>query len=93
MTDRFTPLPVDAGCINIFITAASPNRASLGATNGIAQVVVSVMRAIGPAAVSSLFSITIKHHLLDGMLVYVVLGAVVLVSVLISSILPRKMWR
>ncbi|KII89811.1 hypothetical protein PLICRDRAFT_39985 [Plicaturopsis crispa FD-325 SS-3] len=80
-------------CINIFITAASPNRASLGATNGIAQVVVSVMRAIGPAAVSSLFSITIKHHLLDGMLVYVVLGAVVLVSVLISSILPRKMWR
>ncbi|KAG6370820.1 major facilitator superfamily domain-containing protein [Boletus reticuloceps] len=63
-------------CIFIYIVAATPNRASLGATNGIAQLLVSVMRTIGPASSSSIFSISIKtpEHACA------------------SLLLPRKVW-
>ncbi|KAG1876636.1 MFS multidrug-resistance DHA1 sub-family [Suillus subalutaceus] len=57
----------------MYIAAASPNRASVGATNGFAQVVVSVMRAIGPAAANSAFSISIERQYLGGNLVYCVM--------------------
>ena len=84
-------IEVYIACIFIYITAASPNRASLGATNGIAQLLVSIMRTIGPASATSMFSISIKtpehawfvyHYLLS--LVCVCIGA--------SLLLPRKLW-
>ncbi|KAH9989032.1 major facilitator superfamily domain-containing protein [Russula vinacea] len=61
------------GCIFIYISAASPNRASLGATNGIGQLLVSIMRAIGPAAATSLFSLSLAEGYVGGGLVYIVL--------------------
>ncbi|KAG6906444.1 hypothetical protein DXG01_013927 [Tephrocybe rancida] len=67
--------------IFIFIAAASPNRASLGATNGLSQMTVSMMRAIGPAAANSLFSLSIEKDLMSGYLVYYVLTAVVGVAI------------
>ncbi|KAH9928662.1 MFS general substrate transporter [Fomitopsis serialis] len=56
------------GSVFIFITASSPNKASLGSVNGLSQMSVSVMRAIGPAMANSLFSLSIdeSHHLLGG---------------------------
>ncbi|KAG1887835.1 major facilitator superfamily domain-containing protein [Suillus subluteus] len=57
----------------IYIAAASPNRASVGATNGFAQVIVSVLRAVGPAAANSAFSISIERQYLGGNLVYCVM--------------------
>ncbi|KAF8896546.1 major facilitator superfamily multidrug-resistance, DHA1 sub-family [Infundibulicybe gibba] len=77
------------GAIFIFISAASPNRASLGATNGLSQMSVSIMRAIGPAAANSMFSLSIEKNYLGGYLVYYVLVAVVGVSVFVASKLPR----
>ncbi|EKM57753.1 uncharacterized protein PHACADRAFT_158787 [Phanerochaete carnosa HHB-10118-sp] len=60
------------GCVFIYITASSPNRASLGTVNGMAQFSVSVVRAIGPAAANSLFSLSIdpNRHYLNGHLVW-----------------------
>ncbi|KAE9402492.1 member of major facilitator superfamily multidrug-resistance, DHA1 sub-family [Gymnopus androsaceus JB14] len=66
------------GAIFIYITAASPNRASLGATNGLSQMMVSVCRAIGPAASNSLFSLSLRHQYLAGL------------SLLTASMLPKK---
>ncbi|PPQ81483.1 hypothetical protein CVT24_000729 [Panaeolus cyanescens] len=80
------------GAIFIFIAAASPNRASLGATNGLSQMTVSVMRAIGPAMANSLFSLSIEHKYLGGYLVYYSLLAVVGASLVLASFLPRKLW-
>ncbi|KAJ2924858.1 hypothetical protein H1R20_g12247, partial [Candolleomyces eurysporus] len=85
------------GSIFIFITAASPNRASLGATNGLCQVrahwmTVSVMRAIGPAAANSLFSVSIEKGLLGGWLVYYVLLATTFVTLFVGTFLPQKLW-
>ncbi|EIN04032.1 member of major facilitator multidrug-resistance DHA1 sub-family [Punctularia strigosozonata HHB-11173 SS5] len=82
------------GCIFIFISGSAPNRASLGATNGLCQMTVSIMRAIGPAAANSLFSLSIdaEHHYLDGKLVYVVMEVLVCVAVVIGCLLPHRVW-
>jgi MFS family permease len=76
------------GAIFIFISAASPNRASLGATNGLSQLSVSIMRTIGPASVNSLFSLSIAKGYLGGHLVYYVLVAITGVALALSTMLP-----
>jgi len=76
------------GAIFIFISAASPNRASLGATNGLSQLSVSIMRTIGPASVNSLFSLSIEKGYLGGHLVYYVLVAITGVALALGSMLP-----
>ncbi|KAG6853476.1 hypothetical protein C0991_004092 [Blastosporella zonata] len=85
-------LSLSYGAIFIFIAAASPNRASLGATNGLSQMTVSMMRAIGPAAANSLFSLSIEKDYMNGYLVYYILTAVVGVAMYFASLLPRKLW-
>ncbi|KAI0059266.1 MFS general substrate transporter [Artomyces pyxidatus] len=80
------------GCIFIYIAASSPNKASLGATNGLAQLMVSVMRALGPAAANSLFSLSIQHNLLGGRLVYIVLLVMTIGSIGVGAMLPRQVW-
>ncbi|KAF5359319.1 hypothetical protein D9756_003039 [Leucocoprinus leucothites] len=81
------------GAIFIFIQAASPNKASLGATNGLCQVAVSVMRAIGPAATNSMFSLSIANNYMGGYLVYYLLVLIVGVAIFVASILPSSMHR
>ncbi|KAG1734810.1 major facilitator superfamily domain-containing protein [Suillus lakei] len=76
----------------MYISAASPNRASVGATNGFAQVIVSVMRAIGPAAANSAFSISIEKQYLGGNLVYCVMAGMVCMAIGVGVLLPRTMW-
>jgi len=78
-------------CIFIYIAAASPNTASLGATNGIAQLLVSIMRAIGPATATSMFSISITTPE-RAWFVYYYLTSLVLVGMVASLLLPRKVW-
>ncbi|KAL0577973.1 hypothetical protein V5O48_004009 [Marasmius crinis-equi] len=78
------------GAIFMYIQAASPNRASLGATNGIAQLSVSLCRAIGPAAANSLFSLSMKNGYLGGYLVYYILLGIAGMALMAASLLPRK---
>ena len=75
----------------IYIAGASPNRASIGATNGIAQLLVSIMRSIGPASATSMFSISIKTpgH---AWFVYYYLLSLVCIGLGASLLLPRKVW-
>ncbi len=76
----------------IFITASSPNKASLGSVNGIAQMLVSIMRAVGPAAANSLFSLSIDqdHHYMGGYFVYVALSALVCAALWVATFLPDR---
>ena len=88
-------LPVDlglAGCIYMYVSAASPNRASLGATNGIAQFLVSITRMIGPAASTSLFSLSMAEGYMGSCLVYVVLLIASLATIAFGTTLPRQVW-
>lgn len=74
------------------MAAAAPSRAVLGATNGLAQVTVSVMRAIGPACAGALYSLSVERGWLGGLFVYVVLSGVVLGAVGVGSLLPSAVW-
>ncbi|KAJ3998915.1 member of major facilitator superfamily multidrug-resistance, DHA1 sub-family [Lentinula boryana] len=78
------------GAIFIYITAASPNRASIGATNGLSQMSVSICRAIGPAASNSLFSLSMRYHYMGGFLVYYVLLGISALALVTASMLPRQ---
>ena len=85
--------PCLTGCIFIYISASSPNRASLGATNGIAQLLVSIMRAIGPAAATSLFSLSQAGGYLGGGMVYLVLLMISMAAVIFGTTLPPQVWQ
>ena len=83
------------GAIYIFIAAAAPNEASLGATNGLAQVSGSIVRAVGPALTSSMYSLSIgkDHHYMGGLLVYYVILVLSLGAIWMASLLPKRPWR
>lgn len=51
---------------------------------------VSVMRAIGPAAANSLFSLSMEKHYLGGALVYYLLMGVVGAAIVVATMLPRQ---
>ena len=78
----------------MYITASSPNKASLGTVNGFCQVGVSIMRTIGPATANSLFSLSIdkQHHYLGGNLVYIVLSCFSVLSLVVADQLPARVW-
>jgi len=76
----------------IFITSAAPSKRSLGATNGLAQAVVSVQRTMGPAAADWLFAFSITNNVLGGNFVYVVLLVLVCVGLCTGTWLPRHRW-
>ena len=66
----------------------------MGATNGLAQLLVSFVRAVGPALASSMFSLSIDQdrHYMGGGLVYYVTVALSLGAVWVGSLLPRHPW-
>ena len=84
-----------SAAVFIFIAAAAPNKASLGATNGFAQLSVSIVRAIGPALASSIYSLSIDetHHYMNGGLVYCVTVALSLGAIWMGLLLPKNPWK
>ncbi|PFH51079.1 hypothetical protein AMATHDRAFT_59768 [Amanita thiersii Skay4041] len=79
-------------CVYLYITAAAPNKRSLGTTNGVGQISASVARAIGPALSASLFSWSIEKNLLGGYAVYVFLFMCSCFAVLLAMRLPARPW-
>ena len=77
----------------MFVSSAAPNQRSLGATNGLAQTVVSIQRMIGPAAAASLFAFSLDHNILGGNLAYAVLLALTCVGLGVAMQLPKQMWK
>ena len=53
---------------------------------------VSIMRAIGPAAANSLFSLSVEKGYLGGYFVYYVLIVVTGAAVVFGLMLPRQLW-
>ena len=89
---RFLPVPA---AVSVFIAAAAPNKVTLGATNGLAQLSGAAVRAVGPALVSSIYSLSIDedHHYMDGALVYYVTVAIGFGAIWVGSLLPRHPWK
>ena len=72
--------------------SSAPDKRSLGATNGLAQTTASVVRAIGPAMATSLFSFSVEHQLLGGYAVYAILFVMACFGVLLALRLPDEVW-
>ncbi|KAJ6577996.1 major facilitator superfamily domain-containing protein [Mycena capillaripes] len=79
-------------CAFIYVRSAAPSKHSLGATNGIAQTCISIVRAIGPVASTSLFSFSLQKNLLGGSLVYLVMICISALALLGTRFLPTKLW-
>ncbi|KAJ6518192.1 major facilitator superfamily domain-containing protein [Mycena vitilis] len=79
------------GCTQLFIVDSAPTRNSLGGVNGLAQMVASVLRSIAPSVASSLFSLSVSHHLLGGNFVFLILFAIALCGLRASLLLPKKL--
>lgn len=77
----------------MFITAASPNPHSLGATNGLSQTVASIVRTIGPTLSTSLFAISIERNLMGGNAVYLLMIGFSLSSIWLARCLPEDVSR
>ncbi|TFK27806.1 MFS general substrate transporter [Coprinopsis marcescibilis] len=80
------------GCIFMFVTASSPNKQSLGATNGLSQMSVSFARAVGPWLATSMFSFSVEKNILGGYGVYAFLIFASCFAVGWASRLPKEGW-
>lgn len=76
----------------IYIAASAPNKRSLGATNGLAQMLISIVRAIGPAVATSFFALSIEHDIMHGYFVYVVLFGMIVAAAGVGMLLPPLVW-
>ena len=77
----------------MFITASAPNKHSLGATNGLSQMTVSIARAIGPAMSTSFFSFSVENNILGGFGVYIFFGILSVLVLQLATRLPSKVWK
>lgn len=57
-------------CNMLVVTDSAPSKRLLGTVNGTAQMLASLMRAIGPTFASSFFALSVSHHLAGGKLVF-----------------------
>ncbi|KAI0649187.1 MFS general substrate transporter [Trametes meyenii] len=80
------------GCCFMFVTSAAPDKNSLGATNGLAQLAASIVRAIGPAGSTSLFALSLDQNWLGGNAVYVIFTVLSCLFMLVGLPLPRYGW-
>ena len=77
----------------MYISTAAPNKRSLGATNGIAQTMVSIQRTVGPAAAASLFAFSLEKNILGGNFAYVVVLGIVSGGLCVAMKLPTNTWK
>ncbi|KAM6495126.1 major facilitator superfamily transporter [Amanita muscaria] len=76
--------------IFVYVNTSSPSKSSLGATNGVAQTMVSVARAIGPGLATSLFALSLEKNQLGGYAVYAVLFLFSWISLFFAVRLPSQ---
>ena len=80
----------------MFVSSAAPNKrslAALGAMNGLAQTIVSTLRALGPAAATSLFAFSLLNNIWGGQFAYAVLLDLAGVGLYVALQLPRNTWK
>ncbi|KAG2122761.1 major facilitator superfamily domain-containing protein [Suillus clintonianus] len=78
-------------CIILYINNGAPSKDLLGATNGLAQTMASMMRAVGPTAVSSLFALSLEKNLAGGTAVYWIMCTIVILVLGFSTYLPKSL--
>ncbi|CAE6466404.1 unnamed protein product [Rhizoctonia solani] len=75
-------------CNMLLVTRSAPCRRSLGAVNGLAQMVANASRAVGPVLATSLFAFSVKSDILGGNLIWLLLSLVALLGVAATCQIP-----
>lgn len=70
--------------------SATPSPQALASANGLAQMLVSLIRAIGPAGATSLFAWSVEYSIAGGYLVFIVYIAIAVFTLFCGSLLPRE---
>ena len=78
-----------SGTIFVFINHRVPAN-SRGTLNGLAQMTVSVMRALAPSIAASLFAVSLEQNIAGGNMVYIVLCIVTVANICASFQLPNQ---
>jgi len=78
------------GCAFLFVTSSAPSKHTMGATNGLSQMTISFMRAVGPAAATSLFAFGVERDILGGKLVYLIFGVITVGAIAAAGLLPKE---
>ncbi|THH19030.1 hypothetical protein EW146_g2063 [Bondarzewia mesenterica] len=78
------------GLIQVYFVDAAPSKSTLGAINGIAQMIASLCRSVSPAVASSLYAISLEDNLLGGSMVFVVLWIITVIGVGMSLRIPMN---
>ncbi|KAJ7198309.1 major facilitator superfamily domain-containing protein [Mycena pura] len=73
--------------IQIYIVNSAPRPSALSSTNGIAQMTATILRALAPFLVSSLFAASLEWNVAGGYMVYIVLLCVVAMGICSSFLL------
>ena len=74
----------------ILAKEGAPNPSSLGATNGLVQMSMSLARAISPAFSNSAFAVSIDNNILGGNLWVIVLAGIACLGSLTSARVAKK---
>ncbi|KAI6084126.1 MFS general substrate transporter [Hypoxylon rubiginosum] len=74
--------------VQLAINDVSPSPESLGTLNAMALTITSGLRAFSPILFTSLFAVGIKHHIVWGYLVWVILTALTLAFIVVTRYLP-----
>ncbi|KIY72240.1 MFS general substrate transporter [Cylindrobasidium torrendii FP15055 ss-10] len=77
------------GAIHVAMVENATSSATLGATNGLAQMAASGVRGFSPGLMSALFSATIDHNIAGGFLVYEVLSTLLLLGMCFGFMIPK----
>ncbi|KAF9016610.1 major facilitator superfamily transporter [Hymenopellis radicata] len=88
----FMDMSFGSCAIFMYLTASAPNKASLGATNGLSQTVVSISRAIGPAFATSMFSVSVENNILGGYGVYALFFTLSVLALYLAIQIPEEVW-
>lgn len=74
----------------ILAKEGAPNPSSLGATNGLVQMSMSLARAISPAFSNSAFAVSVENNFLGGNLWVVVLAGIACLGSLTSTKIAKE---
>ncbi|CAK5274420.1 unnamed protein product, partial [Mycena citricolor] len=75
----------------IFLMDSSPNKANVGAVNGLGQMIGTLLRSLAPTFSSSLFAVSVKYNLAGGYLGYLIIATIALCSVANALRLPKRL--
>ncbi|KAK6971765.1 major facilitator superfamily domain-containing protein, partial [Favolaschia claudopus] len=75
----------------LFIVDSAPNRRIVGSVTGLSQMVGTVFRGIAPSVASSLFAVSVKHNIVGGYLVYIILACISYGALRCTLMLPPRL--